>query len=137
MGRLVNTSSPRVKGAHDAEFVCVGDRAFIVTEANDRKAGESAGWPFIYVTLSVVNLKTLALQKVIDFARGEQPFENETLPVGACFVPRIIQKNAKTLRCYFTSEEPGMRQSQMWHIDFDIDRLAFEYRIHRTKIKPG
>jgi predicted neuraminidase len=135
MERLVNTSAPRVKGAHDAEFVCVGERAFIVTEANDRKPGESAAWPFIYVTLSVVNLKTLALEKVIDFARGEQVFENETLPVGACFVPRIIQKDAKTLRCYFTSEEPGKRQSQMWHIDFDIERMAFENRIFKTKIK--
>src|SRR6185295_16537337 len=135
MERLVNTSAPRVKGAHDAEFVCVGERAFIVTEANDRKAGESAGWPFIYVTLSVVSLKTLALEKVIDFARGEQAFENETLPVGACFVPRIIQKDAKTLRCYFTSEEPGKRQSQMWYIDFDLERMAFENRIFKTKLK--
>ncbi len=135
MAGLVKTSAPRVKGAHDAEFVCVGDRAFGVAEANDRKAGESAGWPFIYVTLSVVNLKTLALEKVIDFARGEQVFANETLPVGACFVPRIIQKDAKTLRCYFTSEEPGKRQSQMWHIDFDLDRMAFENRIFKTKIK--
>jgi hypothetical protein len=135
MARLVNTSTPRVKGAHDAEFVCVGERAFIVAEANDRKAGESAAWPFIYVTLSVVNLKTLAVEKLIDFARGEQAFENETLPPGACFVPRIIQKDAKTLRCYFTSEEPGKRQSQMWQIDFDLERMAFENRIHKTKIK--
>ncbi len=135
MERLVNTSAPRVKGAHDAEFVCVGDHAFIVTEANDVKAGESAGWPFIYVTMSVVNLKTLAVERVIDFARGEQVFENETLPVGACFVPRIIQKDANTLRCYFTSEDPGKRQSQMWHIDFDVKRMAFENRIHKTRIK--
>ncbi len=60
--RLVNTSAPRVKGAHDAEFVCVGDRAYIVTEANDMKAGESAAWPFIYATMSIVNLKTLKLE---------------------------------------------------------------------------
>jgi hypothetical protein len=135
MARLVNTSAPHVKGAHDAEFVCVGERAFIVAEANDRKAGESAGWPFIYVTLSVVNLKTLALEKVIDFARSEQAFENETLPPGACFVPRIIQKDAKTLRCYFASEEPGKRQSQMWFIDFDLDRMAFTNRIEKAKIQ--
>lgn len=121
MERLINTSAPRVKGAHDAEFVCVGERAYIVTEANDRKEGESAGWPFIYVTMSVVNLKTLKLEKVIDFARGEQVFENVTLPVGACFVPRILQKDANTLRCYFASEEPGKRQSQMWHIDFRLE----------------
>ncbi len=135
MQRLVNTSAPHVKGAHDAEFVCVGERAFVVAEANDEKAGESAGWPFIYATLSVVNLKTLTVEKIIDFARSEQVFENETLPPGACFVPRIIQKDAKTLRCYFTSEEPGKRQSQMWHIDFDLERLEFENRIHKTQIK--
>lgn len=135
MQRLINTSAPRVKGAHDAEFVCVGDKAYIVTEANDVKPGESAGWPFIYVTMSVVNLKTLKLEQIIDFARGEQVFENVTLPAGACFVPRIIQKDVNTLRCYFASEAPGKRQSQMWHIDFDLKTQAFAKRIHKVRIK--
>ena len=135
MQRLVNTSAAHVKGAHDAEFVCVGDRAYIVTVANDVRAGESPWWPFIYATMSIVNLKTLKLEKVIDFAKGEQAFENETLPVGACFAPRITQKDAGTLRCYFASEDPDKRQSQMWHIDFDVKRLAFENRIHKTQIK--
>jgi len=133
--RLVNTSAPRVKGAHDAEFVCVGERAYIVTEANDVRAGESAGWPEIYATLSIVNLKTLTLEKVIDFARGEQRFENETLPVGACFVPRILQKDANTLRCYFTSEDPGKRQSLMWYRDFDLKSGDFAATIHKAKLK--
>jgi predicted neuraminidase len=135
MERLINTSSSRVKGAHDAEFVCVGDRAYVVTEANDLRAGESGAWPFIYVTMSIVNLRTLAVEKVIDFARSEQVFENETLPFGQCFVPRIIQKDAKTLRCYFTSQDPGKRQSQMWYLDFDLGRAEFENRIFRAKIK--
>lgn len=135
MEGLVNTSAGRVKGAHDAEFVCVGERAFVVTEANDVKGGEAADWPFIYATMSVVNLKTLAVEKVIDFAKSEQQFENEKLPVGACFVPRIIQKDAKALRCYFASEEPKKRQSQMWMIDFDIDRLEFANRIEKVKLK--
>ena len=135
MQRLVNTSAPRVKGAHDAEFVCVGERAYIVTEANDVRAGESAGWPEIYATLSIVNLKTLALEKVIDFAKGEQRFGNETLPVGACFVPRILQKDANTLRCYFTSEDPGKRQSQMWYRDFDLKSGDFVPTIHKAKLK--
>ena len=133
--RLVNISGPKVKGAHDAEFVCAGDRAYVVSEANDVKPGESAGWPFIYVTLSVVNMKTLAVEKVLDFAHGGQAFENETLPEGACFVPRIIQKDARTLRCYFAREAPGKRQSQTWHLDFDLERTAFEGRLHRTKLK--
>lgn len=135
MGRLVNTSALRVKGAHDAEFVCVGEQAYIVTEANDVKGGESAGWPFIYATMSIVNLKTLTVEKIIDFAKGEQRFENETLPVGACFVPRIIQKDAHTLRCYFTSEDPGKRQSQMWYRDFDLKSGEFAATIHKAKLK--
>ena len=35
MAGLINTTAARVKGAHDAEFVCVDNRAFIVAEAND------------------------------------------------------------------------------------------------------
>ena len=135
MQRLINTSAPRVKGTHDAEFVCVGERAYVVTEANDQRAGESSAWPFIYVTMSVVNLKTLEVEKVIDFARSEQVYENETLPFGQCFVPRILQKDAKTLRCYFTSQDPGKRQAQMWYIDFDLGSAAFENRIYRAKLK--
>lgn len=135
MQRLVNTSAPQVKGAHDAEFVCVADRAYIVTEANDVRPGESAGWPEIYATLSIVNLKTLLLEKVIDFAKSGQQFANETLPVGACFVPRILQKDASTLRCYFTSEDPGRRQSQMWYRDFDLKSGDFMPTIHKAKLK--
>ena len=135
MQRLVNTSAPQVKGAHDAEFVCVADRAYIVTEANDVRPGESAGWPEIYATLSIVNLKTLLLEKVTNFAKSGQQFANETLPVGACFVPRILQKDASTLRCYFTSEDPGRRQSQMWYRDFDLKSGDFMPTIHKAKLK--
>jgi hypothetical protein len=135
MEGLINITATQVKGAHDAEFACVGDHAYIVSEVNDEKQGESADWPFIYVTLSIVNLKTLIVEKIIPFARGEQLFENEKLPSGACFVPRIIQKDYKTMRCYFASEEPGKRQSQTWYIDFDLDSLVFENRIYRVKLK--
>lgn len=135
MRRLVNTSAPRVKGAHDAEFVCVDDKAYIVAEVNDLKAGESAGWPFIYATMSIVNLKTLKLEQVIDFAKSEQAFENVTLPAGACFVPRILKKDASTLRCYFTSEDPGKRQSQMWYRDFNPKRGEFAPTIHKAELK--
>lgn len=135
MERLVNTSAPQVKGAHDAELVCVGDRAYVVTEANDVQAGESAAWSFIYATMSIVNLRTLAVEKVIDFAKTEQQFANEKLPAGACFVPRILQKDAKTLRCYFTSEGPGQRQSQMWYRDFDLGTQEFAPTIHKAKLQ--
>jgi len=135
MRRLVNASAPQVKGAHDAEFVCVGGHAYIVAEANDEQGGESAAWPFIYATLSIVNLASLELEQTIDFAKSEQVFENATLPVGACFVPRIIQTDNDTLRCYFTSENPGNRQSQMWYRDFNISSRKFAPTIHKAKLK--
>ncbi len=85
--------------------------------------------------MSIVDLATMTVQETIPFARSEQAFENETLPVDACFVPRIIQKDDETLRCYFASEQPGVRQSQMWFIDFELKRNAFENTIHRAKLK--
>lgn len=63
MGRLVGVSAPQVKGAHDAEFVIVGDRAFIVAVANDVQASENPAWPFIYVSMAIVNLKTLSVSR--------------------------------------------------------------------------
>ena len=34
MQRWVTVTAPQVKGAHDAEFVCIGDRAYVVAEVN-------------------------------------------------------------------------------------------------------
>jgi len=85
--------------------------------------------------MSMVNLKTMTLEKVIPIARGEQVFSNETLPVGTCFVPRILQKDDKTLRCYFASEHPKKRQAQTWYIDFDLATQSFTNEIHRVKLK--
>lgn len=135
LAQLICVTAPEVKGAHDAEFVLVGDRAYIVAEVNDERAGENAAWPFIYAAMSVVNLNSMSVERIIPFARSEQPFENETLLPGACFVPRIIQKDDNTLRCYFTSEAPGKRQSQVWYIDYDLAQGRFENRIHRVKLK--
>ncbi|MCX7007241.1 MAG: sialidase family protein [Kiritimatiellaeota bacterium] len=132
---LVCVTAPQVKGAHDAEMVIVGDRVFVVYEANDVRAGESAAWAYVYSALSVVNLKTLKVEQIIPFAKSEQAFANETLPVGSCFVPRIIKKDERTVRCYFASEAPGKRQEQMWYTDFDLGRMAFDNRIQRVKIK--
>ncbi|MDR3401188.1 MAG: sialidase family protein [Chthoniobacter sp.] len=132
---LVKVSAPEVKGAHDAEFALVGDRAFVVYEANDVKPGESAEWPFIYAALSVVNVKTGVVERTLTLAHSEQQFANETLPAGACFVPRILRKDDQTLRCFFASEAPHKRQSQTWFIDFDVEHLAPAKEIHRAKIK--
>lgn len=133
--RLVTVTGKEVKGAHDAEMVLTGNRAYIVAEVNDTRAGESAGWPEIYCALSIVNLKTLTLEKVIPFARSEQAFQNVTLPVGTCFVPRILQLNEHTLRCYFASEQPGKRQAQTWYRDFNLQTQSFADTIHKAKLK--
>lgn len=116
-------------------MVITGGHAYVVSEVNDVRAGESAGWPSIYASLSIVDLETLKVKKIIDFAKSEQVFENETLPVGACFVPRIIQKDKQSLRCYFASEDPGKRQSQTWYIDFDLKSETFSKTIHKAKLK--
>ncbi len=131
---LFKVSAPEVKGAHDAEFVMVGDRAYVVYEANDVQPGEAANWPFVYAALAVVNAKTRVVERHLPIARSGQAFANETLPAGACFVPRILQLNDRTLRCYFASESPGQRQSVTWFIDFDLERQAFANHIHRAKL---
>ncbi len=133
--RLVTVTAPHVKGAHDAEMALVSDHAYIVAEVNDLGSGESAARPEICSALSIVKLETLEVEAVIPFARSEKVFENETLPVGACFVPRIIQKDDVTLRCYFASEQPGKRQSQMWYRDFSLTTRKFAPTIHRVKLK--
>ena len=137
MSGLVRVTAPDVKGAHDSDFVIVDDRVYVVAEVNEQQAGENPAWPWIYTAMSVVNLKTMAVEKIIPFARGGQTFDNEALPEGACFVPRVVRKDRNTMRAYFTSEAPGKRQSQMYYRDFDIGRMMFESSIHRAKIKTG
>jgi hypothetical protein len=132
---LVTVTSPHVKGAHDSDVLVQGNRAFVIYMANDIQPGEAANWPFIYVALSVVDLKTMRIEKVIPAAKGGQVYENETLLPGTCFVPRFFKLNDHTLRCFFASEEPGKRQSQTWFLDFDTEKLAFSNRIERAKIK--
>jgi hypothetical protein len=133
---LSTVTAPQVKGAHDAEFVCVGERAYLVTEANDVKAGESAGWPFIYATMSIVNLKTLKLERCIDFAKSEQAFENETLPCRCSASCRASSKKTPA-RCAatFTSEDPASDSRRCGIRDFDVKRGEFMPMIHKAKLK--
>ncbi|EMI16253.1 secreted protein, partial [Rhodopirellula maiorica SM1] len=107
MQRLVRVTGPEVKGAHDSEFVLVDDKAYIVAELSEERAGESPAWPEVHCAMSIVDLKTLNVDAIVSLARGEQTFANTTLPKGACFVPRVRQTNGTTLRCYFASEQPG------------------------------
>lgn len=135
MAGLVKITDSHVKGAHDADFVILGERAYIVAEVNDEEAGEDPCWPFIYAMLSIVNIDTGGIEKVIPFARSEQVFANATLPKGACFVPRIWQVGPSSLRCFFASESPGERESMTWFIDFDVESMTFEKSIHPVRLK--
>jgi hypothetical protein len=40
MQGLINVCAPQVKGAHDADFVIIDGKAYIVYMANDQKPGE-------------------------------------------------------------------------------------------------
>lgn len=135
MADLIKVTTPQVKGAHDSHLAIVGNRAFVISEVNDRQAGEAAGWAFIYVSLSIIDLRTLLVLDTMTVARSEQGFTNETLPVGACFVPRVKQVGPQTLRCFFASEQPGRRQSQTYYRDLDLRTLVFENEIHRLKLQ--
>lgn len=132
---LVPVTGPGVKGAHDAELAFEGDRAYIVAEVNEQQAGENAAWPFVTVSMSIVNVGTIQVEKVIPVAHGGQAFANETLPEGACFVPRILRLDARTMRVFFASEAPGKRQAQTYYLDFDLASGTFEKNIHRAKIR--
>jgi hypothetical protein len=132
---LFNVCAPQVKGAHDASFVIVDGKAYIVYIANDKQPGENPEWDFLYVALSVVDVKSGTVDKVIPFASAEKAFENMTLPRGAAFVPRVISKDSRTLRCFFNSENPGAYEAQTWVIDYDIGRGDFDKRIYKARLK--
>ena len=135
MAGMIQVTGPEVKGAHDSDLVMVGDRAFVVALANDVKPGHGAK-DAQYCTMSVVNLRTLQVEQRIPIAKSQEAFANHTLPVGACFVPRILQLNATTLRCFFVCEDQsGRGQAQVWYRDFDVPTLAFSPEIHRMKVK--
>jgi len=49
-GAAGDGDGPEVKGAHDAEFVIVDGKAYILGMANDVQPSENPEWPFIYCT---------------------------------------------------------------------------------------
>ncbi len=131
MQRLVKVTAPQVKGAHDAEFVCVGERAYIVEHDNDVAPGHGSG-EAMYCVLTVVNLKTLKVEKTHLLAKAGQAFANITLPQAQVFVPRIIRKDEHTLRTYFCSKSAN---EQTWYRDFDLRTQSFAESIHQAKLK--
>ncbi len=134
LASLRNICLPAVKGAHDGDFLLHDDKAYIVYMANDVQPGEAPHWPFVYNALSIVNIASGDVEQTVTFAASEMAYANVTLPVGACFVPRIIRKDARTLRCFFASENPGERQSQTWYRDFDLTHQAFADTIHPVEL---
>lgn len=131
---LIRVTPTQVKGAHDAEMAIVGRRAYVVAEVNDVRPGEAAGWPEIYSALAVVDLDRLAVERFVPFARGGQQFDNATLPIGSCFVPRIIRKGDAVLRCFFATEHPGKGESQVWFIDYDLAAGRFATAVHKARL---
>lgn len=133
MQRLVKVTAPQAKGAHDAEFVCVGERAYIVEHDNDLAPGHGAG-AAMYCVLTVVNLETLGVEKTHLLAKAGQAFANVTLPDAQVFVPRILRKDEHTLRTFFCSQ-PAKEQAVTWYRDFDLATQTFEDSIHKAKLK--
>ncbi|HEY3328784.1 MAG TPA: sialidase family protein [Capsulimonadaceae bacterium] len=135
LANLVTVTSPVVKGAHDSDFVIVDGKAYIVYMANDVQPGEASTWPFVYNAMTIVDVATGELESTVTFAASEMKYQNASLPVGACFVPRIIEKDATTLRCFFASEDPEHRQSQTWYIDFNRVTRAFDWNIYQMLLE--
>jgi hypothetical protein len=104
MAGMIKVSAAQVKGAHDADLALVGDRAYVVEHDNDIKPGHGAG-NAQYCVLTIVNLKSMQVERTIPMAKSAEAFANETLPAGACFVPRIIRLDDHTLRCFFACED--------------------------------
>ncbi len=133
MQRLIRVTAPQAKGAHDAEFVCVGERAYIVEHDNDVEPGHGAG-AAMYCVLTVVNLKSLQVEKTHLLAKAGQEFANVTLPEAQMFVPRIIRKDEHTLRTYFCSQ-PAKKQAVTWYRDYDLRTQSFGDSIHKARLK--
>ena len=133
MQRLIKVSAPQVKGAHDAEFVCIGERAYIVEHDNDVAPGHGAG-AVMYCVLTVVNLKTMAVEETIPMARASQVFANVTLPEGAGLRASHHSQRRPHAADYFCCQ-PSKEQAATWFRDFDLRTHTFEDNIHRAKLK--
>lgn len=135
MNEALVVNNDVMKGVHDAQFVIINDKAYIVYEANDVQAGEYAGWDYVYAALSIVDLKTHQVEKIVKIAKSEQVFANLTLPHGAAFVPRIAKLDENTLRIYFASEEPGVRNAITYYIDYDLKTETLSDNVYPLKYK--
>ncbi len=129
LDRLIRVTDKRVRGAHDAQMVIVYGKAYIVYEANDVQPGEGA-WPFIYSAMSVVDIRENCVTDIETIALPGQSFANVQLKEGRCFVPRILQKDKQTLRCFFCSIDESRRESESWYRDYDTNSRSFSDQIY-------
>jgi hypothetical protein len=132
---LIKVTAPEVKGAHGSKLTLIGDRAYVATLADNSAAGETHERATIYAALSIVDLKTMRVEKFLKTAESGQAFTNETLPRGACYASGTLPLNERTLRCFFCSEQPGRGQSQMYYRDFDLRTQTFADDVQRLKLK--
>lgn len=131
----ITVTAEQVKGAHDSNFVIIGNKAYIVYEANDVQPGENSEWDYVYCAMSIVNIRTGEVEEIVKFSQNMQRYQNETLPHGCTFVPRIVRKDENTLRVFFASEDPGVRQSLTYYIDYDLAAGRFDDSVYRLKLK--
>ena len=134
MADMVQVTTDPIKGVHDGRMMIVDGKAYIVYYANNNRPGEDPRWNDIYIEMSIFDIKTMTVEQRIPMAKGGQQFDNHTLEEGSCFVPQILKKDERTLRCFFASEEPQKRQSQIWYIDFDMPNREFSKNIHKAKM---
>jgi hypothetical protein len=85
--------------------------------------------------VTIVDIATNCPERTLLLAASEMEFGNATLPVGACFVPRVIRKDEGTLRFFFASENPEERQSQTWYRDFDLTSQEFDANIYQVELE--
>ena len=134
--KMVQVTAPPIKGTHDARLLIVGGKAYIVYYANDYKPGENHAWGnILYLEMSVLDLLTMKVERRIPIVKGEQSFDNYTLESGAIYTAPVLQKDEHTIRVFFSNEDPGKRQSQVWYLDFDLQSQMFSKRIYKAKIK--
>ncbi len=129
-----------VKGCHDGWTVIVGEKAYVVYTANDLKAGEDSKWDYIYVALSVIDLKTNTVLRSYPVAAGptavhEGQMQELAIPDGNAGVARLLQIDETTLRLFFTSNNSGVRQSYTYYADFDITTETFKSDIQRLQLQ--
>ena len=133
IANMIRVSSDEMKGTHDAQYVFANGKAYVVYEANDKSAGDLGTDPAEYCALAIVDLETFTLESLETFAYSEQEFANETLPVGSCFVPRVIHKDENTLRFYFASQYTD-REAVTYYLDYDLATGEFDNNVYHLQL---